>query len=315
MRFLPVLSFPVAKKLGYTTSAFVRSVDAQVAVLEWIAKHVPTDAVIGPMDLSIEAEAFGAIARYSDDDVPAIVGRLVECEKDAAELAVPAASAGRCGIAPEVVAALKTKGAAKPVYGGMIGPFSLAGRLMDVTEVMFLMMDEPEAVKAVVEKATEFLVSYGRAIKGAGADGLFMAEPLAGVVSPDALAEFSAPYVTRIVAALQDERFPVIYHNCGANVVKAAEPIFAQGAAGYHFGNAINLRALLEKAPRNVWVMGNVDPVNVLARGDAASIRAACSALRAECGAFPNFVLSSGCDIPVSVPWENLETFFRVAQE
>jgi uroporphyrinogen decarboxylase len=61
--------------------------------------------------------------------------------------------------------------------------------------------------------------------------------------------------------------------------------------------------------------MGNDDPVNVLARGDAASIRAACSALRAECGAFPNFVLSSGCDIPVAVPWENLETFFRVAQE
>jgi hypothetical protein len=56
-------------------------------------------------------------------------------------------------------------------------------------------------------------------------------------------------------------------------------------------------------------------PSNVLARGDAASIRAACSALRAECGAFPNFVLSSGCDIPVAVPWENLETFFRVAQE
>ena len=73
-------------------------------------------------------------------------------------------------------------------------------------------------------------------------DGLFMAEPLAGVVSPDALAEFSAPYVTRIVAALQDERFPVIYHNCGANVVKAAEPIFAQGAAGYHFGNAIQMK-------------------------------------------------------------------------
>lgn len=45
------------------------------------------------------------------------------------------------------------------------------------------------------------------------------------------------------------------------------------------------------------------------------AIRAACSALRAECGAFPNFVLSSGCDIPVAVPWENLETFFRVAQE
>ena len=314
MKLLPVLSFPVAKKLGYKVSDFVRSADAQVEVMSWIAEHVPTDAVIGPMDLSIEAEAFGAMARYSDEDVPAIVGQLVEDDEGANALAVPAANAGRCGIAPEVIAKLKAKGVRKPVYGGMIGPFSLAGRLMDVTEVMFLMMDEPDMVKIVLEKATEFLISYGRAIKTAGADGLFMAEPLAGVVSPDGLAEFSAPYVKRIVAALQDEKFPVIYHNCGTNVVKAAETIFAQGAAGCHFGNAINLKEMLEKAPEDVLVMGNVDPVNVLARGDAASIRAACAALEAECGSFPNFVLSSGCDIPIAAPWENLEALFSVAR-
>ena len=314
MKFLPVLSFPVAKKLGYKTSDFVRSADAQVEVMTWIAEHVPTDAVIGPMDLSIEAEAFGATARYSDVDVPAIVGQLVEDEEGANALAVPAADAGRCGIAPEVVARLKAKGIAKPVYGGMIGPFSLAGRLMDVTEVMFMMTDEPETVKTVLEKATEFLVSYGRAIRAAGADGLFMAEPLAGVVSPNALAEFSAPYVRRIVAALQDEKFPVIYHNCGTSVVRAADAIFAQGAAGCHFGNAIDLKTMLEKAPKDVLVMGNIDPVNVLDCGTPGSVRAAGEALVAACGDYPNFVLSSGCDIPSSVPWENLESFFGFGQ-
>lgn len=309
MSFLPVISFPVARKLGYKTSDFVRSADAQVEVMAWIAEHVPTDAVIGPMDLSIEAEAFGATARYSDEDVPAIVGQFVEGEDGANALEVPAANAGRCGIAPEVIAKLKARGISKPVYGGMIGPFSLAGRLMDVTEVMFLMMDEPDAVKTVLEKSTEFLIAYGWAIKQAGADGLFMAEPLAGVVSPDGLAEFSAPYVKRIVEALQDERFPVVYHNCGTNVVKAADVIFAQGAAGYHFGNAINLREMLEKAPKDVWVMGNVDPVNVLVRGTPETVRAACEVLVKECGGFSNFILSSGCDIPVAVPWGNLEVF------
>lgn len=309
MKFLPVVSFPIAKKLGYKTSDFVRSADAQVEVMAWIAEHMPTNAVIGPMDLSIEAEAFGATARYSDEDVPAIVGQLVEDEDGANALQIPSVNAGRCGIAPEVIARLKAKGVRKPVYGGMIGPFSLAGRLMDVTEVMFLMMDEPETVKAVTEKATEFLIAYGRAIKQAGADGLFMAEPLAGVVSPDGLAEFSAPYVKRIVEVLQDEKFPVVYHNCGTNVIKAADVIFAQGAAGYHFGNAVNLKEMLEKAPKNVLVMGNIDPVNVLARGTPESIRAACEALVKDCGGFPNFILSSGCDIPVAVPWKNLEAF------
>ena len=86
--------------------------------------------------------------------------------------------------------------------------------------------------------------------------------------------------------------------------------IFAQGAAGYHFGNAISLKAMLERAPKDVLVMGNIDPVNVLARGTPESIRAACDALVKDCGGAPNFVLSSGCDIPVAVPWKNLEALF-----
>ena len=312
MKFLPVVSFPIAKKLGYKTSDFVRSADAQVEVMAWIAEHMPTDAVIGPMDLSIEAEAFGATARYSDEDVPAIVGQLVEDEDGANALQIPSVNAGRCGIAPEVIARLKAKGVRKPVYGGMIGPFSLAGRLMDVTEVMFLMMDEPDMVKTVLEKATQFLIAYGRAIKQAGADGLFMAEPLAGVVSPNGLAEFSAPYVKRIVEVLQDEKFPIIYHNCGTNVVKAADVIFAQGAAGYHFGNAINLKSMLEKAPKDVWVMGNVDPAGELTNGTPESVRATTLKLMDECcPGNPNFIVSSGCDIPTHAPWANLEAFFE----
>ena len=102
-----------------------------------------------------------------------------------------------------------------------------------------------------------------------------MAEPLAGVISPAALEEFSAPYVRRIVEAVQEEAFPLYYHNCGNSVVKAADAIFAQGAAGCHFGNAIDLPEMLAKAPAQTIVMGNVDPVSVLAQGTPDSIRAA----------------------------------------
>ena len=141
-----------------------------------------------------------------------------------------------------------------------------------------------------------------------------MAEPLAGVISPAALEEFSAPYVRRIIEAVQDENFPLCYHNCGGSVVKAADAIFAQGSAGCHFGNAIDLAEMLAKAPEKTLVMGNVDPVSVLAQGNPDAIREAVSALVAKCGSYPNFVLSSGCDIPASTPWENLEALFEAAR-
>jgi len=36
-------------------------------------------------------------------------------------------------------------------------------------------------------------------------------------------AEFSAPYVKKIVDALQDDTFILIYHNCGNNTVAMAQ--------------------------------------------------------------------------------------------
>ena len=314
MKFIPVLSFPVARKLGHSVGEFVKSADLQAETMAWIARNAPVDAVLGPMDLSVEAEAFGANVRFSDNEVPVVTGQLVADEDDVAGLTVPPPDAGRCSMTVSAVAKVKAMDVGKPVFGGMIGPFSLAGRLADVNEMMFLIMDEPETVHALLEKATTFLISYAKAFKAAGADGMFMAEPLAGVISPAALEEFSAPYVRRIIEAVQDGKFPLVYHNCGGSVVKAADAIFAQGSAGCHFGNAVDLAELLAKAPETTLVMGNVDPVSVLAQGKPDAIREVVSALVAKCGSYPNFVLSSGCDIPASTPWENLEAFFEAAR-
>ena len=315
MKFMPVLSFPIVRKLGHTVGEFVKSADLQAETMAWIARNLPVDAVLGPMDLSVEAEAFGAHVRFSDNEVPVVTGQLVGDEDAVAELTVPSPTAGRCAQAAVAISKVKAMNVGKPVFGGMIGPFSLAGRLSDVNEMMFLLMDEPETVHALLEKTTAFLSAYGAALKAAGADGLFMAEPLAGVISPAALEEFSAPYVRRIVEALQTDEFPLVYHNCGGNVTKAAEAIFAQGSAGCHFGNAIELAPMLEKAPAKTLVLGNVDPVSVLAQGNPEGIKAVVASLVERCGAYPNFVLSSGCDMPVSTPWENVEAFFAAAAD
>ena len=45
----------------------------------------------------------------------------------------------------------------RPVFAGMLGPFSLAARLLDVTEIMIDCYDDPDTVHTVLKKATEFL--------------------------------------------------------------------------------------------------------------------------------------------------------------
>ncbi|MBQ7849784.1 MAG: uroporphyrinogen decarboxylase family protein [Clostridia bacterium] len=309
-RALPILSFPAAQKLGVTVEALVKSANLQAQAMQIIAQETETLAAVSLMDLSVEAEAFGAQVRFTADEVPAIVGQLVSDEDEANALAVPALSAGRALLCVEAVRQAKSAITDKPVIAGMIGPYSLAGRLMDVTEIMYLCFDEPETVHTVLDKAAQYLIKYGQAMKAAGADGVMMAEPLAGILSPAMAEEFSMPYVARIIATLQDEDFAVIYHNCGNAVPQMLESIYAQGAAAYHFGNAVDMTAILQATPADVLVMGNIDPAGEFASGTVESITAATRELMAKCGAYRNFLPSSGCDIPAHAKWENIHAFF-----
>jgi len=310
-RALPILSFPATQKMGVTVEELVKSAPLQAEAMALIARETNTLAAISLMDLSVEAEAFGAQVRFSAEEIPAIIGQLVSDEDEADALEVPGLDAGRIGIFVDAVKLAHEKITDKPLLAGMIGPYSLAGRLMDVTEIMYTCYDDPETVHKVLEKATQFLISYGAAMKEAGADGVMMAEPLAGILSPDMAEEFSMPYVKRIIEALQTDDFAVIYHNCGNSVPSMLEGIFEQGAAAYHFGNAVDMGAVMKAAPADVLCMGNIDPASQFANGTPESMTAAVKELMDRCGQYSNFVPSSGCDIPAHSRWENIEAFFK----
>ncbi len=311
---MPILSFPAAQKLGVSVEMLVKDADLQAKAMEIVSRDTATIAAVSLMDLSVEAEAFGAQVRFTADEVPAIIGQLVSDEDEANALTVPDLSAGRASLCVEAVRTAKQNITDKPVLAGMIGPYSLAGRLMDVTEIMYLCFDEPETVHTVLDKAAQYLIQYGHAMKAARADGIMMAEPLAGILSPDMAEEFSMPYVKRIIDALQDEDFAVIYHNCGNSVPQMLDGIYALGAAAYHFGNAIDMEAVMKATPADILVMGNIDPAGQFASGTVESITAATRELLDKCGAYPNFVPSSGCDIPAHANWDNIQAFFKAVE-
>ena len=312
---MPVLSFPSIQLMGITVRELISSSDSQAKGMKLIADRVDACASVSLMDLSVEAEAFGAEIRFSDHEVPTVVGSLVNDEDEADALAIPPVGTARTGLYIEAIEKALTLITDRPVFAGVIGPFSLAGRLLGVSEAMFLCYEEPDMVETVLEKATAFLIDYIKAYKAVGAHGVVMAEPLAGMLSPHLAAEFSAPYVKRIVEAVQDDNFLLVYHNCGDNVLLMADVITSSGAAAYHFGNAVDLSAMLPHIPAHCLVMGNVDPAAQLCNGTPESVHAATCALLDKCSHAPNFVPSSGCDIPPHSPWENIDAFFRATNK
>ena len=313
---MPILSFPSVTLLGVGVRELILDSTLQARGMQAVAENTPAAASVSFMDLSVEAECFGATVTVTDDEVPTVKEPILEDAEGAEALVVPVVGSGRTGIYLDAIKKAKELITDRPVFAGMIGPFSLAARLFDLSEIMMACYDDPDMVHLVLEKCTQFLCAYAKAYCDVGADGIVMAEPVAGLLSPSLEEEFSAPYVKQIVDAVQNDDFIVIYHNCGNNVPKMITSILSTGAAAYHFGNAVDLeKDILKKVPADVLVMGNIDPVGVLRMGTPESVREVTTELLERCSTYPNFVLSSGCDMPPKTPWENIHAFFAAAKD
>lgn len=313
---IPLLSFPCVSLLGVSVKELISDSTLQAKGMKAVADRTDASAAVSFMDLSVEAECFGAAVCVSDDEVPTVKGRLINDMDEAEALCVPAVRSGRTSIYIDAVKQAVKDITDRPVLAGMIGPFSLAARLLDVSEIMIDCYDDPDMVHTVLDKTTQFLIEYAKAYKSAGVAGIVMAEPVSGLLSPALEEEFSSPYVKKIVATVQDDGFVIIYHNCGDNVPRMLDSILSTGAAAYHFGNAVDIeKDILQKVPSDIVIMGNIDPAGTLLMGTPETVREATLSLLERCVKYPNYILSSGCDMPPMTPWQNIEAFFAAWKE
>ena len=312
---MPILSSPAVQLLDCSVKDLVSNSEIQAQGMKKIADITPSLASVSLMDLSVEAECFGSPISVSENEIPTVTDKIVCSLEEAQSLRIPEVGEKRTGIYVDAIKKAKELITDRPVFAGVIGSFSLAGRLVDVTEALVYCYTDPDLLHAVLEKCTEFLIRYITAYKNVGADGIVIAEPLAGLLSPDLAAEFSEPYIRKIVEAVQDESFLVIYHNCGNTALQIVDSILRTGAAAYHFGNAIDISEMLEHIPADTVVMGNIDPVSEFKNGTPESIRTATIQLLRKCDRHSNFVISSGCDIPPQAKWENIHAYYQAISD
>jgi len=308
-RAMPIMSYPGLYLVGGSVNDMVHSAQKQLGCITALAARYPSAAALTVMDLSVEAEAFGAPVAFSDDEVPTVTEPIIFDLDGAKRLVVPEVEEGRTSIYIETVRLAAEVITERPVLGGMIGPYSLATRLRDMTMAMMDLMVDPDLIHTLLKKTTMFLIKYAQAFKAAGANGVVIAEPAAGLLSAEHCHEFSSDYIRQIVEAVQDEFFMVVLHNCG-NVAGLIPSFLTTGVWGIHFGNAVDAHQVLRQVPDNILVSGNLDPTNIFRHGKPDLVYHATIDLLKNTQEYPNFLISSGCDIPPQTPIENIDAFF-----
>ncbi len=307
---MPIMTHPGIELINKKVIDAVKDGGVHYQAVMALRKRFPLSvASTTIMDLSVEAEAFGADIVFDDNEVPTVSGRLLTSAADVEALQIPTLDAKRV---PEYLKANRLAAAELdvPLFGGCIGPFSLAGRLYDMTELMMAMYIEPDTANLLLDKCTQFILEYCKQIKASGSAGVVMAEPAAGLLSNDDCFTYSSLFVKRIIDEFQDDNFVVMLHNCG-NTGQCTKAMIDTGAAALHFGNKIDMAQVLAEVPSDIVVSGNIDPVEVMKFGTPQQVADAAKSLLALAEKHNNFILSTGCDVPPETPFENIESLFN----
>lgn len=310
---LPIMTHPGIEMIGFSVKEAVQNGNIHAKAIKALADKFPSIASTSIMDLTVEAEAFGCSIKFPENEMPQIIGHLVDSD-NVEKLGVPSLSAGRI---PEYLKAAKQSmenKSDKPFFAGVIGPFSLAGRLYGMSEIFVACLMEPDKVLKLLEKCKIFIKSYCFELKKLGCSGVIIAEPAAGLLSNDDCYQFSTIFVREIIDTLQDNSFMFVLHNCG-NRGNCTDAMLVSGAKAYHFGNAISMKQTLDACPRDVLIMGNIDPVGTLKMMSPIQIKEVVADLLKQTEIYPNFVLSTGCDVPPHVPIKNINAYYDALYE
>ncbi|MDD2961943.1 MAG: uroporphyrinogen decarboxylase family protein [Muribaculaceae bacterium] len=311
---IPIMTHPGIEMIGKRVIDAVNDGQIHADAIVALSNAMPSDGATVIMDLTVEAEAFGAVLHISDNEVPSVEKPLLDDLNDVNSLNVPSITAGRV---PQYILANKIAAERitdKPIYAGCIGPYSLAGRLFDMSDLMISIYTDSDLVSQLLSKCNEFIIKYVEALKATGVDGVIIAEPAAGLLSNEDATTYSTTYVKEIVKKFQDDEFMIILHNCG-NKGHCTQSMIDTGANALHFGNQCDIMSALKDTPKDVIVMGNIDPVGVFRNMKVNDVYDEILRILNLTKDYPNFIISSGCDVPPNVSMDNVKAFYSAVND
>lgn len=267
-----------------------------------------------PTDLCVEAQALGAEIDFRADMPepmwPLVAAPLFESPQDLK--AIPANFVGRARIplVLEALAALKARVGITAVVGAWIpGPFTLAMQVMPHAELLAAVSQSPEAVGRALDLLVDALIPVGLAYRDAGADYITIHEMggSPGVLGPRSFRSLVLPRLQRLITALPAPR---ILSVCGSTN-RALDALAETGAEALNVDQKTDLARARGALGDKMLLFGNLDPVGLIAQGDALAIQSAV-ARAAEAGVD---AIMPGCDLYLETPAENLRAVLQAAAE
>ena len=309
---------PCFSGMGNVTTEGLKSINAKFAASHLDAKLMAAAAAssyklygfecgVVPFDLCIEAEALGCeinVYAHSEDLLyPTIKKKLIHNESEL-DIALPSGFTGR-GRIPLMIEAIKLIkqdiGGEAPIGTYVLGPFTLAGQIMELNDLLKLSFKKPDKIGKLLDLLADAVIQVVAEYEKAGVDFITVREmgATSDVLSPRVFKSLIMPYLAKIFSKLS---VPSVLHICGKT--NDIVPFMAEsGAKAISVDQKNDVTESRKKLGPQALVFGNYDPYNVLVTGSHDLIRQTMK----KCMDDGVSAVWPGCDIWPTVPPDNMK--------
>jgi len=267
-----------------------------------------------PFDMGVEAEVLGSKGNYyahaADILYPTIIQHPAEKVEDL-DIQVPSDLA-KTGRIPVVIGALRflkqEVGNQVAIGAWVLGPYTLAGQLVDLSQLAKAAFKKTEMVRNVLDKLAGVLIQIIKIYREAGADYITVREMGAGpdILSPRMFESLVRPPLKRIFDGIES---PKILHICGDTNAIVDQMVLC-GADAISVEKKNKVVETRKKLGPDVLIFGELDAYGVLSQGKPDDVdKAVKEAVEGGVDA-----IWPGCDMWPMVPKENMEALVAAAR-
>jgi uroporphyrinogen decarboxylase len=316
----PLLGFPGVKLAHSSIKLAQQNHREHFKVVNSLVDKFKPDIQFVLMDLSVEANALGLNTIFPPNESATVLKKNKEFSLDDLSLLrnIEFDSDGRLLSYVRTVELMKREFPSNVKVGAYVsGPYTLAGLIVGAQEAGLMAAREPDKLEKICIFTNECIIKYTRLLLSAGADAVCVLEPSGVMLGPSHFRKFSAVNVKEIVEICNRENVDCVYHVCG-NSMHLVDEMVESGVDGLSLDsedNNVNLLEVANRVPKNVVIIGNISPIKTIVYGSPEEVKKEVSDLLELMKEFPNYVLSTGCDLPLETPLENISAFIKTGRK
>jgi uroporphyrinogen decarboxylase len=317
---VPMTTYTTAQLVGIQFSEALYSAEKMAKALIAGYKSARYDGIYVGWESSFNlmAEAMGCKLQIQPNTVAFVRDQMIKEPTDLDKIKVPDPERdGRLPIHLKATELVKEKiGTDVPIFKYVPGPLTLASVLRSPDQLLMELIRNPDFVYDILKPASESSKLYGAATVEHGADIAVVADPIASssFISPKIFDQFAFSPIKDVLKSISEAGGIPSLHICG-NTIPILERMVDTGARIIELDYKVDLKLAKDMIGERVCIQGNIDPVGILLNGKPSDIERKARECIEKAAKGGGFILSSGCEVPLNTPFENVKAMVSAAKK